>query len=151
MQAFLNRSFAPLLNPNESPLEQVKSSIILKKGVYILLKRVYIGAFRKKESLAFEFRDLSRIFHKQDEAVILFKSKVLMNSYITSINSIVSIVQKLIILLRRDLNNAVYLSLLKGKVKSNRLLKLMRYVSGNIQQHYFNFQLIYKIGRLLTI
>ncbi|GAA8888327.1 aminotransferase class V-fold PLP-dependent enzyme [Helicobacter pylori] len=33
MQAFLNRSFAPLLNPNESPLEQVKSSIILKKGV----------------------------------------------------------------------------------------------------------------------
>ncbi|WP_104760520.1 aminotransferase class V-fold PLP-dependent enzyme [Helicobacter cetorum] len=33
MQAFLNKSFAPLLNPNESLLEQVRSSIILKKGV----------------------------------------------------------------------------------------------------------------------
>lgn len=33
MQAFLNKSFAPLLNPNENLLDQVKSSIILKKGV----------------------------------------------------------------------------------------------------------------------
>ncbi|MGL2705498.1 aminotransferase class V-fold PLP-dependent enzyme, partial [Helicobacter pylori] len=33
MRAFLNRSFAPLLNPNENLLDQVKSSIILKKGV----------------------------------------------------------------------------------------------------------------------
>ncbi|WP_104748464.1 aminotransferase class V-fold PLP-dependent enzyme [Helicobacter cetorum] len=33
MQAFFNKSFAPLLNSNEDLLEQVRSSIILKKGV----------------------------------------------------------------------------------------------------------------------